>query len=133
LRAAALVSSALAALAWAATGAAATSPTISDCGKLVRRPATLEIACGDGNYALESLRWSSWGGSTATAAGAAVVNDCIPYCAKGHFHRYAVRVTLGRVIRCTGGRRYGLASVSFLAARPKGYAATERTTFTCRF
>jgi hypothetical protein len=117
----------------AAAGAGAPSPTISDCGKLVRRPSALVIACADGNYELRSLKWSSWGGPTASASGTAIVNDCIPYCAKGHFHNYGIRVILSRVIRCASGRRYGLASVRFLASRPKGYPRTEKTAFTCRF
>ena len=93
----------------------------------------LVIACGDGNYALGSPAWASWGAPAGSATGTAVVNDCEPYCAAGHFHSYPVQVTLSRVIRCGTGRRYGLVSVRFPKTRPPGYARTVSTPFTCRY
>ena len=51
---------------------------------------------GDGNNALTSLHWSHWGRYSATATGVDVVNDCVPYCAAGHFHGYPVTVRLDR-------------------------------------
>jgi hypothetical protein len=39
-----------------------------------------------------ALRWSSWGRHQALGSGAVWLDDCIPNCAKGTFHPYAVRV-----------------------------------------
>ncbi|MFF4659175.1 hypothetical protein [Streptomyces sp. NPDC001381] len=58
------------------------------------RPADFLLACGDGNSRLVSLHWTQWGSRSARATGVNVVNDCKPYCAVGHFHRYAVAVKL---------------------------------------
>jgi hypothetical protein len=59
------------------------------------------IACGDGNYQLRRLRWRGWNRATAKARGYAWVNDCVPYCAAGTFHRYRVRVRASRIRRCS--------------------------------
>ena len=34
------------------------------------------------------LRWRGWNRNVATARGTAYANDCIPYCAAGHFIAY---------------------------------------------
>jgi hypothetical protein len=44
--------------------------------------------------------------AAATARGIAIVNDCKPYCAAGHFHRYAASVRAYRVRRCRGTGKY---------------------------
>ena len=58
------------------------------------RPANFILACGDGNSRLVSLNWDSWGSKSAQATGVNVVNDCVPFCAAGKFHPYAVVVKL---------------------------------------
>jgi hypothetical protein len=42
------------------------------------------------------LRWLSWGAPTATARGYAWLNDCRPYCARGHFHPHPAVVRVRR-------------------------------------
>ena len=66
---------------------------------------TLEItfACGDGNFRVQSLTWTGWGGPFAAAAGTAIVNDCEPYCARGHFQNYPMVVIARGRQRCPDG------------------------------
>ncbi|GAA2461493.1 hypothetical protein GCM10010388_61520 [Streptomyces mauvecolor] len=68
---------------------------VVDCsGHSQVRPGSYLIACGDGNNGLVSLRWTQWGPASAVAQGLDRVNDCVPYCAVGHFHSYPVTVRL---------------------------------------
>jgi hypothetical protein len=70
------------------------------------RPRSIVIACGDGNFRLQRLRWRGWNGRHAHARGLAVGNDCNPFCAAGHFHSAAVRITLSRPRLCRGVYQY---------------------------
>src|SRR6266446_6601458 len=56
------------------------------------RPGDFTLACGDGNDYLTGLSWTSWTAGLASATGVQEENDCIPYCAAGHFHGYPVDV-----------------------------------------
>lgn len=68
---------------------------VLDCqGHAHVRPAGYTLACADGNDYLNGLAWTSWGPQLASATGTEHVNDCIPYCAAGHFHSYPVNVVL---------------------------------------
>ena len=60
------------------------------------RPGSFTLACADGNEYLSDLSWTSWTPGLASATGMQAVNDCVPYCAAGHFHRYPVDVVLWR-------------------------------------
>ncbi|WP_370745830.1 hypothetical protein [Streptomyces sp. LUP30] len=72
-------------------------PVLVDCfGHARVRPSRFILACGDGNSRLVSMHWYSWGARSARGAGVNVVNDCVPYCAAGRFHRYPVVVKLDR-------------------------------------
>lgn len=108
-----------------------TSPYISNCGKLVRRPAALVLACADANYSLGALRWSDWGNTIAGAAGHASVNDCNPNCAAGHMHDYNVRVAADKLTKCSGRWIYLRVTVRYLGAPPDGVPALDVHTFTC--
>src|SRR5216684_6848262 len=56
------------------------------------RPGSFTLACADGNDYLSSLSWTSWTPGLASATGVQHENDCVPYCAAGHFRRYPVDV-----------------------------------------
>ena len=56
--------------------------------------AAYTLACADFNDYLTGLAWKSWGPRLASATGTEHVNDCVPYCAAGHFHSYPVNVVL---------------------------------------
>ena len=74
------------------------------CVEPEQRPRLVVIACGDGNLYLDHLRWSGWGGTSATASGIGHANDCDPYCARGHFHAHRVSVTATRLRHCWNGQ-----------------------------
>jgi hypothetical protein len=123
-------------LAVGGTAAQAAGPPakISNCGKLVSKPANFVIACADANYELRGLKWTSWGGSTANGSGTAVVNDCTPTCVAGHFHNYKVSVTASRIIKCgTTSRRYSRLTIVFASTKPKGMSNPDVVTFTCKY
>jgi hypothetical protein len=98
------------------------------------RPASIVIACGDGNFYVDHLRWSSWGPTVANATGLGHANDCTPYCAAGKFHTYrlSVRLDLRRV--CGTTRRiaqFTRISWRFTGVRPRGVGPTDSQSFRC--
>jgi hypothetical protein len=94
-------------------------PVLSGCGgRLLVRPARIDF-CGDGSFYLTGLSWAAWGPSGAVAAALAHQNDCVPFCAAGHYHTYAVAVWLTRVRKCSDGRaQFTRLSYEFLARTP---------------
>src|ERR1700736_6495237 len=58
------------------------------------RPGSFTLACADGNDYLSGLSWTSWTPRLASGYGTQVIDDCLPYCAAGHFHSYPVLVVL---------------------------------------
>ena len=96
-----------------------------------RPPSSIVAACGDGNFWFGSLRWKTWSATGATAAGSAHQNDCIPYCAAGHFHAYAASVSLAGARRCAGKLELTRISWRFTKAKPAGIPRTGAETFRC--
>lgn len=80
----------------AVTVAATTSgPVVVNCAlKAQTRPHQFTLACADGGVYLNGLSWTAWGSSSALASGSYVLNDCVPYCAAGHFHSFPALVAL---------------------------------------
>jgi hypothetical protein len=79
----------------------------SRCINKAREPNHIYIACGDGNFQLGKLRpWRRWDRKKARARGVAMVNDCIPYCAAGQFHRYRARVRVYKPRYCSYKQRF---------------------------
>ena len=77
-----------------AASAATALPKVSNCGEVSVKPSGLVLSCADANTALETLKWSAWGQSTAKATGVFSENDCSPTCVAGTFNRYKANVTL---------------------------------------
>jgi hypothetical protein len=97
------------------------------------RPKEVIVACGDANFYFTNLRWSAWNATRAVAAGIAHLNDCKPYCAAGHFHTYAIALTLTRPHTCkSGNREFTRMTWRFTAKRPEGQAATAGQPLPCR-
>ena len=119
--------------------ATASAPrALADClGRPVVEPRAVVFACADGGFGVDRLTWVSWGGSRAVALGSAYANDCKPYCAAGHFHRYpAVLVATGSQ-RCPNGERaYLTVTYAFFGRSPfpaVGAGVTKpRQDFPCR-
>jgi hypothetical protein len=100
----------------------------------VVRPHEVVVACGDGNFYVDKLRWSSWRGAAAVATGVAHENDCTPNCAAGHFHTYRAELRLSHVVRCVKGRaEFATIGWRFLAAKPAHVPRTDSETLPCRF
>jgi len=130
----------LAAVLAAAALAAAAPPRHAGCASFLSakpptavRPAVIVIACGDGNFYVDTLRWSSWGARSATATGLGHLNDCTPYCAAGKFHTYRLSIRLDRRALCGAGRVAELTRVTwrFTGARPSGTGQTGSERFRC--
>jgi hypothetical protein len=111
-----------------ASSPAVSSPppaVVMDCaGQPAVRPRKLTLACADGNDYLTGLSWASWGQALASATGVQEENDCVPYCAAGHFHGYPVLVVLWRDATVTGHpgqQRYTRITLLYPGARPEVY------------
>lgn len=90
------------------------------------RPRSIVVACGDGNFYLDRLKWSHWSAKVAVADGLGHQNDCRPDCVRGRFHVYAVTVRLTRPEVCRAGRLlFTRFSYSFVASKPVGSARTN--------
>jgi hypothetical protein len=104
------------------TSAAAASAAnkITNCTKSATKPASVTIACGDGGIFLSGLKWSSFGGSTASATGALKINNCDPNCAGGKVSSYPAKVKALDPKVCKGGvRDYTVVELSYTtSARP---------------
>ena len=70
------------------------------------RPSRIILACADANYQLTHMRWPHWGGHVARGHGYVYANDCIPFCAGGHFHSTPATVRLFRPRRCSVNGRW---------------------------
>ena len=94
------------------------------------RPGSFILACADGNDYLSGLAWTSWAPGLASATGVQVENDCVPYCAAGHFHRYPVDVIFwGSAAAGPGSQRYTEVTLLYPGARPGHHGPA---TFTMR-
>ena len=74
------------------------------------------------------LAWTSWTPGLASAKGALVLNDCTPYCAAGHFHRYPAIVVLWgskAVPGHPGERCYTKLTEILTGQRPRYYDAVH--------
>ncbi|MCU1589601.1 MAG: Uncharacterized protein JWP11_857 [Frankiales bacterium] len=72
------------------TRQSAGQPTTFDptCSDRPIRPSYVALACADGSSIAESLTWTSWGQTEATAEGVLSENDCTPQCVSGTKHSY---------------------------------------------
>ena len=76
------------------------------CGGHAYKPWGVVVACGDGNLYVTGLRYQTYGQQVARATATIHANDCLPYCAAGHFHTYRGSVSFRDVVRCEDGRLY---------------------------
>ena len=125
----------VAALGLGLNGAASASPAgrfsvrtvVLNClGHPQVRPGRFTLACADANDYLTGLAWKSWGPKLASATGVQALNDCVPYCAAGHFHRYPVDVVLWHPAAAgPGSQRYTSITLLYPGAHP-AYTGSRR-------
>jgi hypothetical protein len=125
----------VAALGLGLNGAASASPAgrfsvrtvVLNClGHPQVRPGRFTLACADANDYLTGLAWKSWGPRLASATGVQAVNDCVPYCAAGHFRRYPVDVVLWQPAAAgPGSQRYTSITLLYPGAHP-AYTGSRR-------
>jgi len=90
------------------------------------RPKSFVLACADGNSLFDKLTWTSWTSGLASAKGTLVQNDCTPYCASGHFHRYPALVVLwGSKAIGHGEHAYTRLTEILTGPRPRYYDAVH--------
>jgi hypothetical protein len=90
------------------------------------RPGRITLACADFNDYLTGLTWKSWGPRLASATAVQNLNDCVPYCAAGHFRRYPVNVVLWHPAAAgPGSQRYTSVTLLYPGAHP-AYAGHRR-------
>jgi hypothetical protein len=95
-----------------------------DCeGNKTVEPRTFILACADGNSYLDKLTWTSWTGKVASAYGILTENDCLPYCAAGHFHSYPILAVTWGSQSYKGSQRYTELTIIFTTGkRPPWYS-----------
>jgi hypothetical protein len=120
----------VAAGAMAASGAGTVK--ITNCNKASSHPKQVTLTCGDGNTALSGLRWSSFGGASANAAGTFEMNTCTPNCASGKIVRYPVTVKAYDTRNCKRGLTvYNKLTLKFTARKPSSAENLTRWTLGC--
>jgi hypothetical protein len=104
------------------------------CYNFRQRPRNVIVACGDGNFQLRGMRWRRWGRPVARGRGTALLNDCIPYCAEGTFHRLPVRVRLSGRRLCRNVERYVYTRISWRYGRRPSWLtrSSGNAPFPCR-
>jgi len=81
----------------ASQAASASTPSVLTCaGKVVMRPTSYVLACADANTYFNSIKWTTWGKTTATATATFVQNNCEPDCAAGKFISYPATLKLSK-------------------------------------
>ena len=111
----------------------ATKFVVADCSQLQVRPGSYIFTCADGGAGLENLHWTNWNAKLASARGTYYYNDCIPYCAAGHFHKFPVVAVLwgsDAVKGHPGVRRYAEFTLVFIGSeRPPAYHVKDGKTY----
>jgi hypothetical protein len=115
------------------TGAAAQTKVPRDCIHEAFKPHHITITCADGNFFLSGLKWSHWGRKMAAGKGTANINDCMPFCAQGHFHKYPVKVKLSSAHFCrnAGQTQFRRIRVTFTRSMPTGFKQTSSQPIAC--
>lgn len=61
---------------------------------------------GDGSWYFTNIHWTSRGTTSGRATATEHMNDCIPYCAAGHFHTRSTVLTFSGVTQHHGANMY---------------------------
>ncbi|TQK68551.1 MULTISPECIES: hypothetical protein [unclassified Nocardioides] len=97
-----------------------------DCvGEPVASPASVTVACADGNQSLTDLAWSDWGADEATAIGKLVANNCDPSCAEGTDVTVPAKVVVSDIVEGEASATYGTITITVEGKVPEGMLATQ--------
>ncbi|MBS1888278.1 MAG: hypothetical protein JSU06_13930 [Actinobacteria bacterium] len=88
--------------------------------ELVYRPHSIGLAA-DGTFALTGIKYSSYGGPTATATSRAYVRGCTPNCAEGKVYRPTARLRLESLAQCRGKTIYSKLHYTLQGSLPAGF------------
>ena len=119
-----------------AAATVAARQVVFDCAgqpQALVKPRNFILTCADANSVLARLSWTSWTPGLASATGLLAENDCNPYCAAGHFHRFpAVVIFWGSaaVKNHPGQRCYTKMTIILTGARPRYYDYLTHTSVT---
>jgi hypothetical protein len=128
-----LAATAAALLVLPATASSASKVYYPGCATTDYKPRDAIVACGDGNFQLRKMKWSSWGSTSAKGSGKASLNTCEPNCAEGKFKNYAATVKLTKPKTCKdlGVKVFTRLEVDFTSKRPAGYKSTFKQKLAC--
>jgi hypothetical protein len=88
--------------------------------ELVYRPHAIGLSA-DGTFALTAIKYTSYGGPTATATGRAYLRGCTPDCAQGKVYRPAAALRLEKQVQCGGKTIYSKLRYSLSGPLPAGF------------
>jgi hypothetical protein len=108
-------------LSTAPAAAKTTSASVLSCLRHTEvKPADYVVTCANANTSWKHVTWSTWGSATATGRGDVYQNNCQPDCASGHFHTYAAKVVLSKIVANPKyGPIYSEATISYVVAGAK--------------
>jgi hypothetical protein len=92
----------------AVQSARSAAPLLANCfGHGQVRPSSITLSCADGYSSLTGIQWRSWQNS-AYGRGTWLINDCVPFCARGTMNRFPAVVVLSapRHVGHAAGRQY---------------------------
>jgi hypothetical protein len=81
--------------------------TMSYCGSDSQSaPGIVEVVCNTDDITARNLAWASWGKSTATASGVAVIDECAyEDCHTGSFSTVPIRLVATKIAACGTSKR----------------------------
>jgi hypothetical protein len=106
--------------------AGATTPThlLTCTSTTTTEPTSYLLSCADANAAFASMKWSTWGPSSARGHGILRQNDCRPNCVSGKVLNYVATVTLTKVVDT---KKFGpLFSVAYFHYTSHGKTVSEK-------
>jgi hypothetical protein len=123
---------ALAACAIPAFASGGANRLAGDCIHSLVKPSEIILACADGNAAVDSVKWTSFGGAVATGTGVYGFNDCTPNCVSGKVHSYPAKLAVAKAQACPDGfNDYRSLKLTFTGKPPKGYRRVFKTKLFC--
>lgn len=103
-----------------ALAAGGANRVVGNCTKSQVRPNSIILACADDNAYISKIKWTTFGGPTATGPGVYAANTCTPSCVAGKLKSYPISFTATNAKPCPGGvDDYRRLSITFTATPPK--------------